>query len=85
MKLARIDITTFETADLFVFRRAVTRHTFHFSHDEKKKDRRCVLSSGTTVSDLPLKPKEMSPMGKLLYKWVRVLFVIMTSSMVILS
>lgn len=70
MKLARIDITTFETADLFVFRRAVKRHAF-FPKGREAKDEESGLSSGSTVSDLPLKPKEMSNTGKLLYKWVQ--------------
>lgn len=69
MKLARIDITTFETADFFVFRRAVKKHSLKLFQETSSSERRSV-NCGTTVSDLPLKPKEMSPFGKLLYKWV---------------
>lgn len=70
MKLARIDITTFETADLFIFRRAVKKHTFNIFQEKENASSPKRITCGTTVSDLPLKPKEMSPFGKLLYKWV---------------
>lgn len=49
LKLARIDTTTFKTADLFVFRRA---------------------SDIPTVSELGMKPKEMTTFSKLMYKWL---------------
>lgn len=49
MKLARIDTTTFKTADLFIFHRA---------------------SELPTVSELGVKPKEMSTFGRLMYKWL---------------
>jgi hypothetical protein len=48
IKLARIDITTFSSVDLFVFRRC---------------------SEVPTVSNLGIKPKEMSPVTRLIYKW----------------
>jgi FAD/FMN-containing dehydrogenase/SAM-dependent methyltransferase len=49
MKLARLDATTLDSVELFLFRRA---------------------SDAPTVSALPAHPREMSPIGRLLYKWV---------------
>lgn len=49
VKLARLDITTLVTADMFLFSRA---------------------APGSTVSALTPRPREMSPVGRLLYKWL---------------
>lgn len=48
MKLARVDITTFDFLEFFVFRRDCDT---------------------PTVSALPVKPKEMTAAGRLMYKW----------------
>lgn len=49
MKLARIDIVSFEWIALYVFR----------------SDSKC-----NTVSDLPIKAREMGPISRLMYKWL---------------
>lgn len=48
MKLARIDLTTFDFLEFFIFRRDCDT---------------------PTVSNLPVKPKEMTTAGRIIYKW----------------
>ncbi|KAL6051450.1 Accessory Sec system protein Asp3 [Balamuthia mandrillaris] len=54
IKLARLDITTMEHIDLFLFRNA--------SSSSKEV--------GKTISYLPLRPREMSGASRLIYKWL---------------